>query len=71
MKSQFWEAAFFQDLGNSPATFEASRWADFYGCLPGHGVKCVSKWCVRKLYVGKWCVGKWCVGELCVSGVYE
>jgi len=36
VKNQFWEAAFFQDLGNSPATFEASRWADFYGCLPGH-----------------------------------
>ena len=29
VKNQFWEAAFFQDLGNSPATFEASRWADF------------------------------------------
>ena len=29
VKTQFWEAAFFQDLGNSPATFEASRWADF------------------------------------------
>ena len=39
VKNQFWEAAFFQDLGNSPATFEASRWADFYGCLPRHGVK--------------------------------
>ena len=39
VKNQFWEAAFFQDLGNSPATFEPSRWADFYGCLPGHGVK--------------------------------
>ena len=39
VKNQFWEAAFLQDLGNSPATFEASRWADFYGCLPGHGVK--------------------------------
>ena len=39
VKNQFWEAAFFQDLGNSPATFEASRWADFYGCLPGHGIK--------------------------------
>ena len=39
VKNKFWEAAFFQDLGNSPATFEASRWADFYGCLPGHGVK--------------------------------
>ena len=39
VKNQFWEAAFFQDLGNSPATFEASRWADFYGCLPGQCVK--------------------------------
>ena len=39
VKNQSWEAAFFQDLGNSPATFEASRWADFYGCLPGNDVK--------------------------------
>lgn len=39
VKNQNWEAAFFQDLGNSPASFEASRWVDFYGCLPGHGVK--------------------------------
>ena len=39
VKNQFWEAAFFQDLGNSPATFEASRWVDFYGCLPGNDVK--------------------------------
>eukprot|EP00435_Cladocopium_sp_Y103_P031652 s4552_g8.t1 len=39
VKNQFWEAAFFQDLGNSPATFEASRWADFYWCLPGNDVK--------------------------------
>ena len=27
---KIFEAALFQDLGNSPATFEASRWADFY-----------------------------------------
>ena len=39
VKNQHWEAAFFQDLGNSPASFEASRWADFYGCLPGNDVK--------------------------------
>ena len=39
VKNQHWEAAFFQDLGNSPASFEASRWADFCGCLPGHAVK--------------------------------
>ena len=35
VKNQHWEAAFLQDLGNSPATFEASRWADFYGCIMG------------------------------------
>ena len=39
VKNQHWEAPFFQDLGNSPASFEASRWADFFGCLPGHSVK--------------------------------
>ena len=39
VKNQNWEAAFFQDLRNSPASFEASRWVDFYGCLPGHDVK--------------------------------
>ena len=39
VKNQNWEAAFFQDLGNSPASFESSRWADFYGCIPGHSVK--------------------------------
>ena len=39
VKNQHWEAAFFQDLGNSPASFEASRWADFFGCLPGNDVK--------------------------------
>ena len=39
VKNQNWEAAFVQDLGNSPASFEASRWVDFYGCLPGNGVK--------------------------------
>lgn len=39
VKNQYREAAFFQDLGNSPASFEASRWVDFYGCLPGHDVK--------------------------------
>ena len=32
------EAAFFQDLGNSPATFEAVRWADLNGLLPKHSV---------------------------------
>ena len=35
--NQNWEAAMFQDLGNAPATMEASRIADCYGCSPGHG----------------------------------
>ena len=39
VKNQRWEAAFFQDLGDSPATFEASRWAELYGCIPGNLVK--------------------------------
>ena len=39
VKDQNMEAALFQDLGNSPATFDASRWADYYGCLPGHDVQ--------------------------------
>ena len=32
-----WEAAMFQGLGNAPATMEASRRTDCYGCFPGHG----------------------------------
>ena len=39
VKNQNFEAALFQDLGNSPASFESSRWADMYGCLPGHNVQ--------------------------------
>ena len=35
--SQSWDAAIFQDLGSSPATMEASRVADMWGCCPGHG----------------------------------
>ena len=34
--NQNWEAAMFQDLGNAPATMEASRIADCYGCFPQH-----------------------------------
>ena len=33
IKNQTSDAALFQDLGNSPATFEASRWADFWVAL--------------------------------------
>ena len=36
--NQSWEAAIFQDLGSSPATMEASRVADMWGCCPGHRV---------------------------------
>ena len=31
--------AIFQDLGSCPATMEAARTADAYGCLPGHAVQ--------------------------------
>ena len=34
--NQNWEAAMFQDLGNAPATMEASRIADCYCCFPKH-----------------------------------
>ena len=33
--NQNYEAALFQDLGRSPATLEASRACDAYGCGPG------------------------------------
>ena len=36
VKDQNWEAAMFQELGSSPAAMEASKSADFYGCLPGY-----------------------------------
>ena len=39
VKKQNFEAALFQDFGNSPASFESSRWADMFGCLPGHNVQ--------------------------------
>ena len=39
VRDQNWENAMFQDLGSSPASTEASRSADFYGCLPGHDVE--------------------------------
>ena len=31
--------AIFQELGSSPATMEAARWADAYGLFPGHAVE--------------------------------
>ncbi len=38
VKNQDFEQATFMDLGNSPATIEAARLCDFYGCLNGHQV---------------------------------
>ena len=39
IENQTSDAALFQDLDNSPATFEASRGADFLGCLDGWDVQ--------------------------------
>jgi len=36
---QNYDAAIFQDLGSSPATMEASKLADFYGCAPDNVVQ--------------------------------
>ena len=36
---QNWEAAIFQDLGSTPASMEAGKVADCYGCLPGHSTQ--------------------------------
>jgi hypothetical protein len=33
---QNWETALFQNLDSNPATMEAGKMADFYGCLPDH-----------------------------------
>jgi hypothetical protein len=36
---QNWEVALFQDLGSCPATMEAGKAVDAYGCFPGHIVQ--------------------------------
>ena len=36
VQDENWEAAIFQDLGSSPATMQAAKSIDAYGCLPGH-----------------------------------
>ena len=36
---QNWDVATSQDLGSNPANMDASRAADCYGCLPGHGLE--------------------------------
>ena len=37
--NQNWEAAMFQDMGSSPATMDASRAADCWGCCPNHDIE--------------------------------
>ncbi len=37
--NQNWDMAVFQDMGNSPATMDASRACDCFGCFPGHNVQ--------------------------------
>ena len=37
--NQNYESAIFQDLGSAPATMEASKTADFYGCQQGHTIE--------------------------------
>ena len=37
--NQNWETALFQDLGSSPATLDAARAADAYGCFDGNEVE--------------------------------
>mgnify|MGYP003330114571 CR=1 FL=1 len=34
--TESWEVAIFQDMGSSPATMEAGKSADAYGCFPGN-----------------------------------
>ena len=36
--NQYYDAAIFQDLGSAPATLEAAKVADFYGCADGYDV---------------------------------
>ena len=36
---QNYDAAMFQDLGSAPATMEAAKVGDFYGCIPGHSLE--------------------------------
>lgn len=36
---QNFDAVVFQDLGSSPASMEAAKIADFFGCAPGHSLE--------------------------------
>ena len=37
--TQNWEIALFQDLGSSPASMEAGKAVDAYGCMVGHDIE--------------------------------
>ena len=39
VKDQNYENALFQDLGSNPASMQAGKAVDCYGCLPGHAVE--------------------------------
>ena len=39
VKDENWENALFQDLGSAPATMEAAKVIDAYGCLPNHDIE--------------------------------
>ena len=36
---QNYDTAIFQDLGSQPATMEAPKAADCFGCAPGHAIQ--------------------------------
>ena len=38
-KDPNWESAIFQEMASAPATMEAARIADAYGCAPGHTIE--------------------------------
>ena len=39
VRDENFEVAMFQELSSAPATMEASKWADFFGLLPGNDVE--------------------------------
>ena len=39
MATENWEVVIFQDLGSNPASMEAGKACDAYGCFPGHVIE--------------------------------
>ena len=68
IKNQTSDAALFQDLGNSPAIFEASRWADFLRCLDGWDVQMAD---AAQAYIHATLLGTPCWIELPAEAVPE